>query len=474
MESESRARRVLIEATVVALLGGCLGAQAARVSEIATEFKGTDGPIYSLAWAPNGRTVASAGNRQVNLWRLGADAAPRSFRSHTDLVRGLDWSPDGRSIASVGDDGTARLWDTETLLQTATLQTGPARAIKWSPDGRRLAIGSGFRMQVWQTATGELLHAAKVQTQISSVSWSPDGTTVAVGGINGMTSLWNAQTGELVGKLAASDPPRNDVNGVTWSPHGRILASAHGAKGHGAIRLWNPASGRLVQTLTSSGGWLRGLSWSPDGLWLAAGGEDGQVRIWNVEAGELAATLPTDSRPVWSLAWSPDGRLLAAGNTGSQVAGGTVCVWDAPVRGSQAEEAGNRASAVEMTLLKQAGDVAPMASRAVAAATVVKDGGAYGTLTRVEPPFGNLETSFVESDLRSLGIAFGDTFHVRCREKTVPLVLGTSVDDVARGEWVAFFSLEGSLMVARYFGNAAEASGCEAGDGVFVSRLRQN
>jgi len=349
VESEPRAPRVLIGATVVALLGGCLGPPAARASEVATEFKGTDGPIYSLAWAPNGRTVASAGNRQVNLWRLGADAAPRTFRSHTDLVRGLD-----------------------------------------------------------------------------------------------------------------------------WSPHGRVLASAHGAKGHGAIRLWNPASGRLVQTLTSPGGWLRGLSWSPDGLWLAAGGEDGQVRIWNVETQELAATLATDSQPVWSLAWSPDGRLLAAGNTGSQVAGGTVSVWDAPVRASLAEEAGNRTSAVEMTLLKRAGDVAPMASRAVAAATVVKDGGAYGTLTRIEPPFGNLETSLVESDLRSLGIAFGDTFHVRCREKTLPLVLGTSVDDVARGEWVAFFSLEGSLMLARYFGNAAEASGCEAGDGVFVSRLRQN
>ena len=33
-------------------------------------------------------------------------------------------------------------------------------------------------------------------------------------------------------------------------------------------------------------------------------------------------------------------------------------------------------------------------------ATVFKDGGAYGTVTRVELPFGNLDTSFVESDVR--------------------------------------------------------------------------
>jgi WD40 repeat protein len=417
--------------------------------------------------------LASAGYRQVNLWHLGADAPLRTFKAHTDLVFGVAWSPDGASIASAGDDGIARVWSAETLLQTTTLQTGPARAVKWSLDGGRLAIGSGVRMQIWRAASRDLLHTALVQAQISSVSWSPDDKMVAVGSVNGMTTLWSAQTGALLAKMNAGDQGRNDVNGVTWSPGGRILATAHGARGRGEIRLWNPVTGRLVRTLPSPSGWLRGISWSPDGLWLAAGGEDGRVRIWSAESGEVVETLPTDSQPVWSVAWSPDGGLLAAGNTGSRVAGGTVSVWRAPVPVLPGESASNRARAVETTLLKRGANAAPTASTPPRVATVFRDDGGYGAVTGVEPPFGNLETNFVESDLRSLAIATGDTFHVRCREKSVPLLLGTSVDEVARGEWVAYFSLEGSLMVARYFGNAAEESGCKVGDSVFVARRRQ-
>ena len=297
---------------------------------------------------------------------------------------------------------------------------------------------------------------------------------MAVGGINGLTTLWDAQTGALVARMLASRPGRNDVNGVTWSPHGSILASAHGARGHGGVRLWNPAAGRLVQTLTGGGGWLRGISWSPDGQWDAAAGEDGHVRIWNVETGEVVATLPTDSQPVWSVAWSPDGRWLAAGNTGTRIAGGTISVWEAPLPVLLAEAASTRARAVETTLLERGGDAAPTASKAVSIATVFKDDGAYGVVTSVEPPFGNLETSFVESDIRFLGIASGGSFHVRCREKTFAVLLGTTWGDVPRGEWVAFFSLEGTLMIARNSASAEEASGCKPGDSLFVSKRPRN
>ena len=43
---------------------------------------------------------------------------------------------------------------------------------------------------------------------------------------------------------------------------------------------------------------------------------------------------------------------------------------------------------------------APVEPASASVATVFKDGGVYGTVTRVELPFGNLDTSFVESDVR--------------------------------------------------------------------------
>jgi uncharacterized damage-inducible protein DinB len=121
--------------------------------------------------------------------------------------------------------------------------------------------------------------------------------------------------------------------------------------------------------------------------------------------------------------------------------------------------------------------IVPPASRPVqvestsaSVATVFKDGGAYGTVTRVELPFGNLDTSFVESDVRSIGIASRDSFQVRCRDKNFDIFLGRGFRDVPRGEWVAFFSLQGTLKIARNFASAAEAFGCKAGDVLFVSK----
>src|SRR6478672_4547075 len=121
--------------------------------------------------------------------------------------------------------------------------------------------------------------------------------------------------------------------------------------------------------------------------------------------------------------------------------------------------------------------IVPPASRPVEAEstappvpTVFKDGGAYGTVTRVELPFGNLETGFVESDVRSIGIAFGDSFQMRCGEKSFNVSLGKNFRDVPLYEWVALFPRQGTLKIARNSASAAEASGCRAGDSIFVSK----
>jgi dipeptidyl aminopeptidase/acylaminoacyl peptidase len=391
---------------------------------------------------------------------------------HTDLLRSVGWSPDGARIASVGDDGVAHVWNTETLQSLIRLETGPGRAIAWSPDGKRLATASASgTLQIWSSANGALLHSARLQTTISSVHWSPDGKTIVAGGINGMATRWDAGSGTMLAKMYVSWPSRNDVNGVTWSPLGQLVAMAHGARGSGGLTLWNPSAGTSTLTFTNAGGWLRGISWSPDGQWLAVGGEDGNVRILNIETSAVAVTLPTDSKPIWSVAWSPDGRRLAAGNTGATGpprAGGTITVWEGPVPVLFGQRAGARRRGLEALLLERR-VVTPVASKPKSPAAVFKEGGVYGTVTRLEPPFGNLETSLMLSDLRAVGIVPASRFGMRCREKTFTIFLGAHWTDVSPGEWVAYLSVEGDVIIARNEANAGELSGCQAGDSVFVT-----
>src|SRR5690606_20146669 len=63
---------------------------------------------------------------------------------------------------------------------------------------------------------------------------------------------------------------------------------------------------------------------SPDGQWLARGGNDGVTRILSRETGELAVSFHGHLRAVTSVAFSQDGALLATGSLY-----GTTRLWNA-------------------------------------------------------------------------------------------------------------------------------------------------
>src|SRR5262249_32452109 len=109
--------------------------------EVVHRLGGHDDLIESLAFAADGRRLASAGmDGTVRVW--GADGKEiRRLVGHDSGVKAVAFAPDGKFLASAGKDKMLVLWDLATWREVYRTEAGWLTSLAFSPDGRMLAGG---------------------------------------------------------------------------------------------------------------------------------------------------------------------------------------------------------------------------------------------------------------------------------------------------------------------------------------------
>lgn len=175
----------------------------------------------------------------------------------------------------------------------------------------------------------KIKHILTGHTQpIICVAMSPDRKTIASGSQDNTIKLWNEATGELLETLTGH---HSAIIALAFSPDGKILASSSNHEfNDGTIKLWDLTTRKLQKSLGASLVNLRvgSLAFSPDQQYLASGhigftAVDTAIRIWQIDRGKVAYTLKGHGWEVTAIAFSSDGRILVSGGADS-----AIMIWN--------------------------------------------------------------------------------------------------------------------------------------------------
>ena len=102
------------------------------------------------------------------------------------------------------------------------------------------------------------------------------------------------------------------VERVSFSPDGRLLATA---SRDNTVRLWDPQSGSLKQTMAGHNDGVKGISFLDDGRTILTVDGANTLRSWESSTGKLKRTIEDFQESLWGVQLTSDGKALATGTS---------------------------------------------------------------------------------------------------------------------------------------------------------------
>ena len=266
--------------------------------------------------------------------------------THDQLAREMAWSPDGSrlvaatSVINVFETAT---WKLRARFRALTANSG--KIFGFSADGRELVASRAVEtpFSVFETDTGRVIRDSdpfpisipdilgqsdpRVLWQVrdqQSLTVSPDGRYVIIiqnvigSGINASrlfyTFLFDSQTGRHLSTSEGTLRRR-----PTISRDNRLaVEKRQGFSVPSEVEILDLPSLTSRLSFPVRLGFMRSLSWSPEGDRLASGMSDSSspreqydsIAIWNAMSGERIAGFASGIEPIETLAWHPSGRFI--------------------------------------------------------------------------------------------------------------------------------------------------------------------
>ena len=269
----------------------------------------TGGRVYSAAWSPDGKLLATGGERgDIVLWDALKRRAIQTVQTGTgDSVREIAFAIDGKHVWS--NTGNIIVWKLdETLTKEREFELKGRPNFALNRDGRWAAWNEdNMKVVVVDAHSLEIVNSFVVtdrDSRITAIAFPPDGVSVAIGTRSvaydtrdGVVSTWNVQTGKKTSEEVVFPGDKSGV-ALTWLADGTRVVRGNG----GEVR-WGNALANLSEA-------HYGFAISPDGKRVAFATREGALRIASSSL-DTIATWSASGDVEHPLAWSPDGATLA-------------------------------------------------------------------------------------------------------------------------------------------------------------------
>ena len=286
--------------------------------------------IWSLAFSPDGKTLAAGSYQTVQLWDVETRTEQKKLSGHAGAVRCLTWSPDGKSLAAgggkPGELGEVKLWNADgTPAASLAEHKDVVEGVAFAANGEVvLSAGLDEKALAVNIASKKVLQTMGDHTnRVVSVSVSPNGKYVITGSLDKTVKIWSGQDFK---PLANLDFPGGQVYQVAFLPQGDQFLVC-GEDGNSRVyRISESRSGKVtgfninsVRTLNGNRTPIFSVATSAKGNFWALGGQDHVVTVYDANSGNRKYQLKECTDAVYAVALSPDGALVAAGSRDGKI-----------------------------------------------------------------------------------------------------------------------------------------------------------
>jgi WD40 repeat protein/serine/threonine protein kinase len=343
------------------------------------------GAVACVAISSDGRTaLTGSADTTARFWEAPTGRPLPAPLHHAGGVNGLGLTPDGRTLWTASGDvagafGEIRVWqaDPQASIRFSPLEHALIKSVAFSPDGQRIVTGNGSGdVQIWVAGaearaervnapvTGAmtdlagnpghslpthhspltLLQTWKHRTVLDAVAFHPNGRMILTAGLGGTAQLWDAVTGQPIGKPIHHG---SRIRSAVFSPDGRVILTAGGhrdasepsfssalpsslgieGKGEGGAndfgaKLWSTETQELIGLPLEHPHPFVAVAFSPDGTKIATSrAKDYVTQIWDLTSWRAGSDMTPVGPPitghlgwVWAMTFSPDGKKLLTGS----------------------------------------------------------------------------------------------------------------------------------------------------------------